>query len=236
MVIVNNLDVCIKKQPILEQITITLTPGHITSFIGKSGAGKTTLLKAIAGLIPVRGGEIIINNHQLQQLTARQRAEEVGYVFQDFNLFPHVTVLQNCINPLLIHGKSQQEAEQLACKALQELAMEKYLQRYPSELSGGQQQRVAIARALCLQPRILLLDEPTASLDPANTDLLITILHTLAKQGLTVALASQDMSFMRKVMDRVYYLQAGTIVAFCDNKSTLDQYPAIKKWLNQAEL
>jgi ABC-type polar amino acid transport system ATPase subunit len=202
MVTVKNLIIQIKDQTIVDDISATLTPGHITSFIGKSGAGKTTLLKSIAGLMPITRGTIVIDNQKLLILTSRQRAEKVGYVFQDFNLFPHLTVRENCIDPLLMHGKPYAQAEQRALSVLLKLNMDGYAEKYPYELSGGQQQRVAIARALCLQPMVLLLDEPTASLDPLNTDILVTILKSLAAQGLTIGLSSQDMNFVRKVFDR----------------------------------
>lgn len=231
MVIVNNLSIDFKNQRVLNNVSVTVTAGHITSFIGKSGAGKTTLLKTIAGLIPITTGEIIINDQQLKNLTPIQRAQEIGYVFQDFNLFPHMTALENSIDPLIVHGKSYNEAKEQALSKLQELDMDRYASRYPAELSGGQQQRVAIARALALNPRIILLDEPTASLDPANSELLVTILQTLATKGFTICLSSQGMDFVRKIVDRVYYLQNGIITEFCDNAQTVSQSAAISKWI-----
>ncbi|MBX9830563.1 ATP-binding cassette domain-containing protein [Candidatus Babeliales bacterium] len=227
MVLVNNVSVQIKEQLLLDNVSVTLEPGRITSFIGKSGAGKTTLLKSIAGLMPITSGEI----NFVPGVAGEARAELVGYVFQDFNLFPQLTVLENCIDPLLVRGKSYEQAQVIALAALQELEMESFAARYPSELSGGQQQRVAIARALCLKPRVLLLDEPTASLDPASTDLLVAILQRLAQSGLTVALSSQDMSFVRKVLDRIYYIQSGAVLEFCDGAAALETCASIKNWL-----
>lgn len=222
-----------KNKTILDDVSVMLVPGRITSFIGKSGAGKTTLLKSIAGLLPATSGDIIVNDRQLNKLTLQQRTEEMGYVFQDFNLFPHLTVRENCIDPLIVHGTTYDVASLRALSVLQELALDSYSEKYPSELSGGQQQRVAIARALCLQPRILLLDEPTASLDPFNTDILVTILKSLATQGLIIGLSSQDMSFVRKVFDRVYYVELGKIVEFCDDITMLDHYSAIQYFIYQ---
>jgi polar amino acid transport system ATP-binding protein len=231
MVLVKDLVVCVKNQTLLDAVSCTLLPGHITSFIGRSGAGKTTLLKSLVGLMPIEKGDITIDNQQLDRLTYRQKSESIGYVFQDFNLFPHLTVLHNCIDPLIVHGNSYDDAKQKALNALQDLEMDSYAQRYPSQLSGGQQQRVAIARALCLKPRVILLDEPTASLDPANTDILISLLKKLSASGLTVGFSSQDMSFVRKIFDRIYYLESGTIIEFCDDVQQLDQCPNIKKWI-----
>lgn len=242
MVIVNALSVTIQEQTLLKSVSFTLLPGRITTFVGKSGAGKTTLLKSLVGLTPISSGSITIHghtlaslptadSHTLTSLSPQQRSEEIGYVPQDFNLFPHLSALNNCIDPLLVHGMPHDQAINKAHDILQQLDMHHFINKYPSELSGGQKQRVAIARALCLNPRILLLDEPTASLDPANTNLLITILHNLASQGLTIALSSQDMSFVQKILDRVYYMQDGEIVEFCDGKNALSSCPLIMSFM-----
>ncbi len=232
MVIVNNLTISIKNQKLLDNVSCSLTKGRITGFIGKSGAGKTTLLKSLIGLEPIKSGDVIINNKQLNKLSARQRSEEIGYVFQDYNLFPQLTVLENCIDPLLVLGKSYAQAEEIALNSLQDLEMNNYIQKYPFQLSGGQQQRVAIARALCLNPRVILLDEPTASLDPANTDILINILKKLSIDGLTVGLSSQDMNFVRKLFDRIYYVESGKIIEFCEKPEQLNQCPQIRNWIS----
>jgi ABC-type polar amino acid transport system ATPase subunit len=231
MVTVNNITVRSGDQIILRDLSLSFVPGTITTIIGDSGAGKTTLLKSVVGLVPITAGTIMINGKSLQEFLPQQRAKEIGCVFQDFNLFPHLTVLENCIDPLRVHGIAYHDARTQALTVLKELGMATYQDRYPSQLSGGQQQRVAIARALCLNPRVLLLDEPTASLDPVNTDLLIGILKTLAQRGLTVVVSSQDMDFVRKIIDRAYFMQAGTVVESCENTAHLDQCPTIKRWI-----
>jgi ABC-type polar amino acid transport system ATPase subunit len=232
MVSVNNVTVHSGNQTILNDVSLSFVPGTITTIIGDSGAGKTTLLKSIVGLMPISTGTIMINGKSLQEFLPRQRAEAIGCVFQDFNLFPHLTVLENCIDPLQVHGIAYHDACARAIAVLQELGMAAYLGRYPSQLSGGQQQRVAIARALCLNPRVLLLDEPTASLDPFNTDLLVGILKTLAQRGLTIVVSSQDMDFVRKIIDRAYFMQSGTVAESCENAAQRDQCPIIKKWIS----
>lgn len=231
MVTVNNISVQINRQTILNSLSCTLIPGRITIFIGKSGAGKTTVLKALVGLLLPTKGQILINNKQLTALTNQQRAKEIGYVFQNFNLFPHMTVLQNCMDPLLVQGISPSQAKQQTMEILEQLAIQDLTHNYPAQLSGGQQQRVAIARALCLKPKVLLLDEPTASLDPINTDVLVSIIKKLAAQGLTVALSSQDMEFVRKIFDRVYYVENGTIIEFCESRNELDKCSIINKFV-----
>jgi ABC-type polar amino acid transport system ATPase subunit len=233
VVIVDRLTVTIAKKEILKQISLKLKPGCISVFIGGSGAGKTTLLKTIAGLNHITDGTITVDDQQLNQLNSYERAEKVGYVFQEFNLFAHFTALENCVDPLMVHGTSYEQATEEALKLLQSLGMKEYADHYPAELSGGQQQRVAIARALSLQPKVILLDEPSASLDPANTDRLVEILKSLAKQGLTVVLSSQDMSFVRKVADTINFVEGGWVVESCDDVEKLNDYPLINEWINQ---
>lgn len=231
MITVNNLLVQIKDKTILNLTSCSLLPGRITTFIGKSGAGKTTLLKSLTGLIKIMEGTVILNGQQIKQLTNIQRAQEIGYVFQEFNLFPNLTVIENCINPLVTHRTNPDKAQQRAYTILQELGMQDFINKYPTELSGGQQQRVAIARALCLQPKILLLDEPTASLDPVNSNNLVNILQKLAEQGLTIGISTQDTSFMNKIFDHTYYMENGTIIEFCDTKEMLETCPNIKLFM-----
>ncbi len=232
MVTVDTISVKIEDQILLKSLSCTLIPKHITSFIGRSGTGKTTLLKSMCGIIQPSNGKIIIDGKDLNVLAYQQKAKTIGYVFQDFNLFPHLTALENCIDPLVAYGKTINESREEAIKILNQLGMADFINHYPAQLSGGQKQRIAIARALCLHPNILLLDEPTASLDPENTDILVNILKKLAKDGLTVGLCSQDMNFIKKIFDRIYYLESSTIIEFCDNINKLDEFPLIKSFIN----
>ncbi len=220
MVVVKNLTVLsdFDKTPLLLNISCALQEGSITSFIGQSGAGKTTLLKAMIGLIDSKEGLITVDNYILSTCTFFERSKKIGYVFQDFNLFNHMTVLENCINPQLIHNVLEIDAHKRAIGLLKDLDIEHLKNRYPKELSGGQKQRVAIVRALCLEPKVLLLDEPTASLDPINTDILVKILKRLAKKGFTIGLSTQDMNFINKVFDKVYLLNKGEVIEFCDGE------------------
>jgi ABC-type polar amino acid transport system ATPase subunit len=231
MTTLDNVTVKLQDQTILKSVSCSLLSGRITTFIGKSGAGKTTILKTVVGLNSISEGFVVVRGKQLTTLSPKQRSEEVGYVFQDFNLFAHLTVLQNCVDPLLVHGMSDDQAQQRVRDVLQQLEMQEFADAYPTSLSGGQKQRIAIARALCLQPKILLLDEPTASLDPINADILIDILQKFAAQGLTIGVSSQDMSFVRKIFDRVYYVQAGEIVEFCDGIDNLNSCPLIMSFV-----
>ncbi len=229
MVTVKNLTVLLQKQKILKDITCSLFANRITLFIGESGAGKTTLLKSIAGLIPCTKGTITVNNKELRSLSPQERCKKIGYVFQDFNLFANLTVLRNCIDPMIVQGIAPDQAQQQAHELLQQLGIAEHASKYPSELSGGQQQRVAIARALCLQPTLLLLDEPTASLDPLSTANLVIILKQLAAQGIALGISSHDMDFVRALFDCVYYIQKGTIKEYCEGKQMLARCATIQK-------
>jgi polar amino acid transport system ATP-binding protein len=232
MLIVKNLFVLFKGQTILNNISCTLLPGRITSFIGRSGTGKTTLLKSMIGLVKPETGTILLDESAISVYSTKERAEKIGYVFQEFNLFPHMTALENCVDPQIVHGVDRNSAIFRAQAILQEVGMSEHEHKYPSQLSGGQQQRVAIARALCLNPQILLLDEPTAALDPENTEILIKILQKLTKNGLTVGVSSQDMNFVKKIFDHVYLLDVGRIVEECDSIKLISSYPLIKKFIS----
>jgi len=231
MIEVNNLTTHYDNQIMLDSVSCSLKPNQIVSFIGESGAGKTTLLKALAGLILTKEGQIIIDGKSLKSIKPKQRSELIGYVFQDFNLFNNLTALENCIDPLLVRRIPYDQAKVRALDQLKLLGMVDFINKYPSELSGGQQQRVAIARSLCLNPRVLLLDEPTASLDPKNTDILVGILKGLAAEGLAIGLSSQDMEFVRKIFDAVYYIEQGRIKEFCDDIQKLSNTLAINHFI-----
>lgn len=231
MINVKQLTITINQQPVLNQINCSFLPGHITSLIGPSGAGKTTFLKAIAGLTSTPPQTILINGQDLSSLSPLQRAEKIGYVFQDFNLFENLTVWQNCIDPLVVHGQNPAKASQIALTQLTKLGLASQLNKYPQALSGGQKQRVAIARALCLNPQVLLLDEPTASLDPANTLILVEILKELAGNGYTIVLSSQDLNFISQILDQAYYLENGQIVENCQTARNLTTCPKIELFL-----
>lgn len=211
------------KKTDLNNISCTIPMQRITSLIGKSGAGKTTLLRCIAGLQEPTQGDILFQDKNLLNLDACKRAELIGFVFQNFNLFTNLTVLQNCMQPLmLVQNKTAEEAEKKAIATLRQFGMDAYQSSYPSQLSGGQQQRVAIARALALGPKILLLDEPSSALDPENTQILIKLLKQLCTEGITIILASQDMGFVRAIRDYVCMVADGQITETYDALEVLD--------------
>lgn len=216
-----------KRAAILDRVSFSVEEGRITTFMGKSGAGKTTLLKCIANLHAHYEGVITVGNRDLKKLTALERATTIGYVFQQFHLFPHLTVLQNCTFALREALEMKEEAAELAEQTLDLLGMSSHLHALPGQLSGGQAQRAAIARALVLRPKIVLLDEPTSALDPESKKSLESLLLDLRAQGITLAISSHDMPFIRKVLDRVYYLEEGRVVeewdARCDGLSSKEK-------------
>ena len=198
---------------ILKEVSFELRKGRITTFMGQSGAGKTTLLKCIANLNSQYEGVITCDGEDIKNLKPTQRASTIGFVLQQFHLFPHLSVLKNCTYALEnVMGVNEVEAEKKVTEILTILKMESFIHSFPAQLSGGQQQRVAIARALSLHPQILLLDEPTSSLDPESKKSLESLLLDLNSRGITVAISSHDMPFIKRIMDYVYFMDKGEVI------------------------
>jgi len=222
-----------QERAILKQVDFTIPLGRITAFIGRSGAGKTSLLRCAAHLVSSYEGDILVNDQKLAFLSNRERVHLVGFVFQQYNLFPHLTAMQNCTAPLTYEGVLSTEAiEKRAHEMLALVHMEQFADRHPHQLSGGQQQRIAIARALMLQPKVILFDEPTSALDPESTNTFAQIIKDLLARGITVAYASHDMQFIAATCDRIYLMENGGIVEGFDSKAQkLDQAPKIAQFL-----
>lgn len=221
---------------ILQGVTFALRKGRMTTFMGQSGAGKTTLLKCIANLHSQYAGIITCDGVDIQQFTPVERASNIGFVLQQYHLFPHFTVLENCTYSLnrAMHMAGD-KAKERSQEVLHLLGMAPLVHAYPKQLSGGQQQRAAIARALVLQPKILLLDEPTSALDPESKKSLETLLLDLKQQGITLALSSHDMPFIQRTMDYIYFLEQGQIIEEWDSESEeLSTKEKIHKFLKHA--
>lgn len=223
---------------ILHGVSFELKKGRVTTFMGPSGAGKTTLLKCMANLLPHYEGLITCGGRDLKKFNSVERASAIGFVLQQFHLFPHFTVLKNCSYALVeALGMSEEEAEEKAVKILKELNMDSWILSFPAQLSGGQQQRVAIARALALCPEVLLLDEPTSALDPATKRGLETLLLDLNERGITIGLSSHDMPFIRKMKDYVYFIEEGRLIEEWDQKGEeLSSKVKIKQFLSEANI
>lgn len=212
MLVVNSLSLMKKSLPILKEISCSFPVGEITLLLGKSGSGKTSILRCMTELEREYSGTITLFNQPTNALSPLQRRQKIGFVPQAYGLFPHMTVFKNIEQPLSNHpilGKG--EGKRRAEETLALLEMKQFAQSYPHELSGGQQQRIAIARALALDPAFLLLDEPTSALDPENTQILIDILKNLKENGKGIVIATQDMPFAKKIMDRAYFVENGSI-------------------------
>ena len=181
--------------------------------IGPSGSGKSTLLRCINYLEEPTGGSIVIDGIPLNgEANINEVRKEVGMVFQRFNLFPHMDVMQNLmLAPMKVRGIKKEEAEATATKYLQKVGLLDKAHSYPDQLSGGQQQRVAIARALCMKPKALLFDEPTSALDPEMVNEVLDVMKELANEGMTMAVVTHEMGFAREVGDRVVFVDGGII-------------------------
>lgn len=199
----------------LRDINLSVQRGERIVICGPSGSGKSTLIRCINQLETIHEGRIIVDGIDL---TAGGKnvnivRQETGMVFQQFNLFPHMTVLENCmLAPMKVRGISKAEAEKTARKYLERVRIPEQADKYPVQLSGGQQQRVAIARALCMKPKIMLFDEPTSALDPEMVKEVLDTMMDLAKEGMTMLCVTHEMGFARQVADRVIFMDQGQIL------------------------
>ncbi|MBE6125716.1 MAG: amino acid ABC transporter ATP-binding protein [Erysipelotrichaceae bacterium] len=193
--------------------SLKVEKGEVISLIGPSGSGKSTVLRCVAGLETPDGGSILINGKRINyrnEKEARKQRTIMGFVFQHFNLFANMTVLQNLtVAPVNVQGKSEAEAAELAMKYLKRVGLEDKADEYPSKLSGGQQQRVAIARALCMNPQIMLFDEPTSALDPEMIKEVLNVIRDLANDGMTMIIVTHEINFAREISDRIVFLENG---------------------------
>lgn len=202
---------------VLTDVDLTVRAGERIVICGPSGSGKSTLIRCINHLEKVQKGKIIVDGTDLTGHDTRKAIvavrKEVGMVFQQFNLFPHLTVLQNCtLAPMNTRGIGRGEAEETAMRYLQRVRIPEQANKYPSQLSGGQQQRVAIARALCMNPKVMLFDEPTSALDPEMVKEVLDTMIGLAEDGMTMLCVTHEMSFARRVADRVIFMADGKIL------------------------
>ncbi len=200
---------------VLDGLDLQVSPGEKLILCGPSGSGKSTTIRLLNRLEEHQRGRIVVDGIELDddvKNIERIRAE-VGMVFQHFNLFPHLTVLENCtLAPMLVKGVAQADAEQRAMQYLERVKIPQHAAKYPGQLSGGQKQRVAIARALCMQPKIMLFDEPTSALDPEMVKEVLDTMVSLARDGMTMVCVTHEMGFAREVGDRVVFMDQGAIV------------------------
>ena len=211
---VKHLSKTFGKHEVLRDIDFSVNAGDATSIIGASGSGKSTLLRCINLLETPTSGEILYHGANIDKIKGGASAyrSHVGMVFQSFNLFNNMTVLKNCmIGQTKVLGKSRAEAKETAMKYLEKVGMAPYINAKPSQLSGGQKQRVAIARALAMNPEVLLFDEPTSALDPQMVGEVLSVMRTLAAEGLTMIVVTHEMAFARDVSSHVVFMADGVI-------------------------
>ena len=199
---------------VLKGVNLTITEKEVVVIIGPSGSGKSTLLRCMNYLEVPTSGSVVIDGIPLtNEANINEIRKEVGMVFQRFNLFPHMTVLQNLmLAPMKVRGIKKDEAETTAKAYLAKVGLADKAAAYPDQLSGGQQQRVAIARALCMKPKALLFDEPTSALDPEMINEVLDVMKSLAHEGMTMAVVTHEMGFAREVGDRVVFVDGGKIL------------------------
>ncbi|ANH05162.1 amino acid ABC transporter ATP-binding protein [Shinella sp. HZN7] len=200
---------------VLTDVNLTVEKGERIVICGPSGSGKSTLIRCFNRLEAHQQGDIVVNGITLhdKMRNVGEVRKNVGMVFQHFNLFPHMTVLMNCmVGPMWIKGVSEAEARRTALQFLERVRIPEQANKYPVQLSGGQQQRVAIARSLCMQPAVMLFDEPTSALDPEMVSEVLETMTGLAREGMTMVCVTHEMAFARAVADRVIFMNAGQVV------------------------
>ena len=217
LVSLRDIHLAFGQNRVLKGIDLDVQRGQAVSIIGPSGSGKSTILRCITGLLSPQRGSIRVGSTEVQNLTSEtQRIElrkKVGFVFQQYNLFPHLSVLENLvIAPRKVLGRTAADAEKEARALLAKVRMEHKADAYPGQLSGGQQQRVAIARALAMRPELILFDEVTSALDPETVGEVLTVIRELTEEGMTCVLVTHEMRFAEDISDVVYFTENGLIV------------------------
>jgi len=203
------------KLEVLRGIDLAIQRGEVVVLCGPSGSGKSTLLRCINGLETIQSGEVIVDGNVLSRTTSKLRRlnPAIGMVFQSFNLFPQMTVLQNLIlAPMLVRGEPRDKAVSRAMRLLARVGIHQKADAFPDTLSGGQQQRAAIARALCMEPSAMLFDEPTSALDPEMITEVLDVMRDLARDGMTMIVVTHEMGFAREVADRIVFMDEGRII------------------------
>ena len=238
MINVENLSKNFGNLKVLKNISTTINKGEIISIIGPSGSGKSTFLRCINKLEEPTEGHIYIDGMDLmdKKTDINKIRERVGMVFQHFNLFPNMTVLENLtLSPTIVKKESKEEAEKYASYLLEKVGLSDKANSYPTQLSGGQKQRIAIARALAMKPEVILFDEPTSALDPEMIKEVLDVMRDLAKEGMTMLIVTHEMGFARNVGNRILFMDNGEIIEDCSPKDFFENptNDRIKDFLNK---
>ncbi len=226
----------------LNKVSFNLVKGKVLVIMGPSGSGKSTLIRTINGLETFDEGELnvlgIKIDSNIDERKIKKIRRRVGMVFQQFNLFPHLTILENItLAPINVQKRHQTEAEEFGMYLLSQMGIDSHAKKYPNQLSGGEQQRVAIVRALALKPELLLFDEPTSALDPERVNEVLDAMRNLANQGMTMVVVTHEIDFAKEVSDKVLFLDNGKVIeisspgTFFSNAS----HERSRKFLNQLD-
>lgn len=226
---------------VLNDISMQVKKGEVIVILGASGCGKSTFLRCINGLESIQSGEILLNGKLLNDKKAKWSAirQRIGMVFQSYDLFPHMSVMDNILlGPTKVQKREKKEIQAQAQKLLERVGLAQKMYASPKELSGGQKQRVAIVRALCMNPEIMLFDEVTASLDPEMVKEVLEVILELAKEGMTMLIVTHEMRFARKVADRICFFDEGKLAEQSSPESffTNPKTQRAKRFLNVFEL
>ncbi|MDB5861532.1 MAG: putative glutamine transporter, ATP-binding protein [Ramlibacter sp.] len=223
----------------LVDVTAEVKKGEVVVVCGPSGSGKSTLIRTVNRLEEIKSGELVFDGRNVHApMSSRemnQLRSRVGFVFQSFNLFPHLSALENVmLSPIRVRGVSRNEAKDKAMQLLERVGLAAKAPSYPAQLSGGQQQRVAIARALAMEPPAMLFDEPTSALDPEMVGEVLAVMRSLANDGMTMMCVTHEMGFAREVADRVWFMDAGSILESADPETFFrqPQHPRAQRFLS----
>ncbi len=223
---INNVQKYFGTFKALDDVSLSVDAGQKVVVLGPSGSGKSTLLRTINKLEGINSGSIVVDGQDINDPAndINRIREEVGMVFQSFNLFRHKSVLENLtLAPIKLKKEPKEQADRRCLELLEKVGMVEKAASYPVQLSGGQQQRVAIARALAMKPKIMLFDEPTSALDPEMIGEVLDVMVTLAREGMTMVVVTHEMGFAREVADKVVFMDEGRIVEIAEPNQFFDQ-------------
>lgn len=209
---VKNLQKSYGANTVLDGVTVDIYKGDVVCVIGASGSGKSTFLRCLNLLEEPTGGQILFEGTDItdKKTDINKHRQKMGMVFQQFNLFPHMTILENLtLAPMKLQGKKREETEAEAMKLLERVGLQDRAAAYPNQLSGGQKQRIAIVRALCMKPDVMLFDEPTSALDPEMVGEVLSVMRDLAEEKMTMVVVTHEMGFAREVATRVMFMDGG---------------------------
>ena len=248
MVRAENVHKWFGRLEVLQGIDLEVAPKEVFVLIGPSGSGKSTFLRCINHLEKVDAGRLSVDGqlvgyherggrlHEMREREVAEQRRQIGMVFQRFNLFPHMTALENVMEaPITVRGEAKAVVRERAARLLDRVGLADKLENYPSQLSGGQQQRVAIARALAMEPKLMLFDEPTSALDPELVGEVLDVMRQLADEGMTMIVVTHEMGFAREVGDALVFMDGGVVVEAGDPKQVIGnpQHPRTKSFLSK---